>query len=259
VPGFLTGDRLVQYPKRSMVAEIYDDGSYLADNPTWHAEDADWKAQQCLALLTDLGIKPATLCDVGCGTGDVLAVLRRYYPAAEMRGFDISSYAISVARKNHPDIVFQQGDVSGRYDLMLVLDVLEHIEDCFGFARSLKQHAEHVIFHIPLELSCLSLWRDVPSAHRRALGHVHFFTAMTALALLRDCGFEIISYRYTPAGVDRRVTAGVKAGLLRRARLLVLRRTRRLGFRTNPDKALTLIGGYALLVAVREARASDLR
>lgn len=30
---------------------IYTDGSYLANNPSWHEEDSPWKARQIIRLL----------------------------------------------------------------------------------------------------------------------------------------------------------------------------------------------------------------
>jgi len=222
--------------------QIYLDGTYLDRVPTWHAGDSRWKAQQCEALLSELGIEPSTICDVGCGAGGVLATLKDAYPAAELRGFDISPAAIRLADQQHGGIQFTVGDVIGRYDLMLVMDVIEHVEDCFGFTRGLRSHADLVLFNIPLELTCLSLLRNVPMAHRHALGHIHYFTRQTALALLTDSGFEIVASRYIPAVVDfaardlkSRAIAGVQ----------------RAGFRLAPDLSMLTVGGYSLLAAAR--------
>jgi len=159
-----------------------------------------------------------------------------------MSGFDASPDAIERATERHPGIRFASGEVEGHYDLMLVLDVIEHVEDCFGFTRGLRAHADLMLFHIPLELTCLYLLRDVLTAHREALGHIHYFTKQTALALLDDCGYEVIASRYTPAVVDF-VTRGPK----RRAIAAIQRG----GFRLSPDLSVRLVGGYALLAAAR--------
>ena len=50
----------------------YVDGSYLAENREWHREDAPWKARLVERILLDHGISPGSICDVGCGSGDVL-------------------------------------------------------------------------------------------------------------------------------------------------------------------------------------------
>ena len=52
---------------------------------------------------------------------------------------------------------FELGDVtkiSERFfDVILVLDVIEHLEDYFSFLRTIKERALYKIFHIPLDLS----------------------------------------------------------------------------------------------------------
>jgi 2-polyprenyl-3-methyl-5-hydroxy-6-metoxy-1,4-benzoquinol methylase len=227
---------------RLVSEQIYIDGTYLTRNPTWHVEDSGWKAKQCYGLMAALEINPKTICDVGCGGGGVLAALRDPYPAAEMTGFDVSATAIELARRRHPDIQFKIGEVVGRYDVMLVIDVIEHIENCFGFTRKLRYHADLMLFHIPLELTCFSLLRNVPMAHRQALGHVHYFTKHTALALLADCGYEIVASRYTPAVVEfaARDLKSRMASWVQRA-----------GFHLAPDLSTVIAGGYALLVAAQ--------
>ena len=137
---------------------------------------------------------------------------------------------------------FSVGDVEGRYALALVMDVLEHVEDCFGLVRSLRPHADLALFHIPLELTCLSLLRNTLLAHRLAMGHIHYFTKDTALALLADAGYEVVAQRYTPAVVDLAANDVPSR---------IVTAVQRIGFRFAPDRSVLIVGGYALLVAAR--------
>jgi tRNA G46 methylase TrmB len=50
----------------------YFDSSYLAENPDWGKKDALWKANQVLTMLTENQIMPHSVCEVGCGSGDIL-------------------------------------------------------------------------------------------------------------------------------------------------------------------------------------------
>lgn len=225
-----------------MHEQIYVDGDYLDRNPTWHAGDSRWKAERCEALLSELGIEPSTICDVGCGAGGVLAALKERYPTAELTGFDISPAAIRLANQQHSDIQFIEGRVVGRYSLMLVMDVIEHTEDCFGFTNGLRPHADLMLFNIPLELTCLSLLQNVLMAHRQAFGHIHYFTKETALALLTDSGYEIVASRYIPAVVD------FAARDLKSRSITAVQRA---GFRLAPDLSVLALGGYSLLAAAR--------
>lgn len=219
--------------------ERYIDGSYLLANPDWHAREGAWKAEQCARLLGHLHASPASICDVGCGVGAALAALGRFFPDAHLTGVDISPMALKLAKRAHPSIRFDTA-VTDHYELLLVLDVLEHVEDCFGFVRGLRPHGDLMLFHIPLELSWFSLARGVPMAHRRALGHIHYFSKDTALALVHDTGYDIVRWVFTPAGVDF-------------APRLPLTTLRRIAFRCAPDTAVLILGGYGLLVAAKPA------
>src|SRR3954464_14726372 len=64
----------------SAVSSIYADGTYLERNPTWHAEDAGWKAQQILAMLARHGLAPRSIGEIGCGSGELLVHLSESLP-----------------------------------------------------------------------------------------------------------------------------------------------------------------------------------
>lgn len=58
--------------REGKVQPIYVNGAYLARNPRWHLEESAWKAVQIRRILRRNQISPATVCDVGCGAGEVL-------------------------------------------------------------------------------------------------------------------------------------------------------------------------------------------
>jgi hypothetical protein len=55
---------------------MYTGGAYLANNPTWHVEDSHWKATQVLRMMQRNGLRPRTVCEVGCGAGEILGQLQ---------------------------------------------------------------------------------------------------------------------------------------------------------------------------------------
>ena len=57
--------------------EIYLDGTYLDKNPGWHEEDSAWKAEKILKILKRNKLKPSSICEVGCGAGEILSCLQR--------------------------------------------------------------------------------------------------------------------------------------------------------------------------------------
>jgi hypothetical protein len=57
-------------------------GENFEKNPTWHVEESPWKSKQILRILARSGIKPETICEVGCGVGEVLKQLQRKMDSA---------------------------------------------------------------------------------------------------------------------------------------------------------------------------------
>ena len=85
-----------------------------------------------LRLLSEVQFK--TVIDAGCGHGTVLQLLHTKYPEAHCLGVDISELAVKEARNKHPELEFVQHDFSTspykkKADLVICLDVIEHIED----------------------------------------------------------------------------------------------------------------------------------
>jgi SAM-dependent methyltransferase len=217
----------------------YLDGSYLAENPTWDAQDAAWKAARVAAILAANKVEPASLCDIGCGSGDVLACLRRVYPQARLSGFDISPQ-LSLFWGNHPDIEFENAAAHGDFDVLLMLDVFEHVRDPFTFLEAVRPLAKRFVFHIPLDLSALSVARGAPlMRQRRNVGHVHFYTRDLALETLTDCGYIIDDARYTDA-------ASLTTHHTWRTKLAAL--PRRIACAINKDFGVRLLGGETLMV-----------
>ena len=230
-----------------MTEARYTDGTYLAENPTWHAEDAPWKARQIAGMLHAHGLAPETVCDVGCGSGDLLTELREHLPAdARLTGYDVAPDAIDLARARRPNgVSFHVGQPPSdtTFDLLLLVDVFEHVEDCFGFLRELRGLGRREILHIPLDLSAQNVLRRRPLMNkRRKVGHLHYFTKDTALATLEETGREIVDWSYTAHGLELPPRS-------RRAR--VTRVTRRLLDRVSRDWTARALGGYSLLVLTR--------
>lgn len=228
------------------MSEIYLDGNYLRKNPTWHQEDSRWKADQVLKILARNNLAPKRVCEVGTGAGGILRALAEDLPETNFTGFEISEAAYEIAsRHDHPRIRLVNGDAftSGeRFDLVMAIDVIEHVEDLFTFLRKMRSLADYQIYHIPLDLSAQSVLRgNALMAKRSQVGHIHYFTKDTALACLRDTGHTVVDYFYTPSANE--LYPGPMSAALRPVRKVL--------FRAAPDLATRLLGGYSLLALCR--------
>jgi predicted TPR repeat methyltransferase len=228
-----------------MSRSIYSDGSYLESNPGWHAEDSPWKARQVLRMLEQHRIRPHSVAEIGCGAGEILRQMSLRLPEASFSGFDISADAITLAQTRESDRVrfFQMDFRENRdnFDVLLVMDVVEHVEDCFGFLRSIRERAEYKIIHIPLDMSVSLLVRNRLMDVRKSVGHIHYFSKPTALALLEETGYQVLDYFYTPA-----YQIAPKDPVHR-----VMRAVRWLTMKVASDLTAMTLGGCPLLVLAK--------
>ena len=225
--------------------EIYQSETYAENNPGWHEEDAPWKAKQIAQIINKNAITFDTLCEVGCGTGDILLNLERSFGFSKGYGYEVSPHSYRRAKtketdrtKFHLESVFDTA--AAPFDVMLVIDVIEHVEDYLGFAKQLRPLAKYKIFHIPLDLSVQSLARERPIMNlRKGVGHLHYFFKESALATLRDCGYNIIDHAYTAGRLElpNQATSSKLMKIPRRAM-----------FALNQDLTVRILGGYSLLV-----------
>jgi hypothetical protein len=226
--------------------DLYVSGEYLHKNPTWHIEDSSWKAMQIARMLERNPIKPMTVCEVGCGAGEILSQLqRRLDPRCVLWGYDISPQAFELSKTRANDrLHFKLGDIREEkdvsFDLMLLIDLLEHLEDYLGFLKEIKSKSQYKILHIPLEISVQAVLRAHPLSRSRAsLGHVHYFTKEVALDALRDTGYMALDYFYTAGSVDLRATT---------IKEFLAKIPRKLFFMAHRDFAVRLWGGFSLMV-----------
>ncbi|UGY17347.1 class I SAM-dependent methyltransferase [Bradyrhizobium septentrionale] len=186
-----------------MSSDLYTGKGYAEAHPGWHDEDAAGKAEKIAKIVRANNITCRTIVDVGCGVGGVLTALLQQdiFRDSTAVGYDIAPYAVSVAKQRARDnLSFHCGDflqTNESYDCLLCIDVFEHIDDYMGFLRKLRGRSKYYVFHIPLDLNVLSVLRDQPLQKRKEVGHLHYFDRATALATLRDTGFEIIDSQYT--------------------------------------------------------------
>ena len=191
------------------IPNMYNDGNYVAHNPTWHVEDAPWKADQILRVFEPDG-RSIRICEVGCGVGGVLAELGLRLAergiTATLDGFDIAQGAISKARElwqGRPNLTFHARDVltgpSIAADIYLFIDVLEHVERPIEFLKALRGRGmQQCIVHLPLENNFANIMRGRTDPRTSKVGHLHFYDTHSAVGMLEMAGLTIEKWVYTP-------------------------------------------------------------
>ena len=134
--------------------------------------------------------------DVGCGTGANIAALSADYRCV---GTDIADDAIEAARNRFPEVRFLRrlspsdlGTLAHEADLLLLMDVLEHVQDDLGLLSELVVAAKpgaQLLITVP---AGPELW----SEHDSSYGHYRRYTMDTFTRLWEQLPVEprLVSY-----------------------------------------------------------------
>ncbi len=227
-----------------MLENIYTSGAYAAKHPTWDTEHSSWKAKQIMRMMARNNIVPKTICEVGCGAGEILKQLQEKMDSdCTFWGYEISPQAFELCKdRANEKLHFKLADIKQEqdiiFDVILLMDVIEHLEDYFSFLREIKAKSRYKILHIPLELALISVLNDsLLIKAREDYGHIHHFTQKIALQMLKDLGYEVIDNFYTD-------TADLNFKNIKDP-------IRKLLFAIHKDLAVRVFGRWSLLVLAK--------
>lgn len=221
----------------------YSDGSYLKQNTNWHQGDSPYKAGLVIQMLQRRGFDFKDCADVGCGAGLVTSILAKTLTDKQFYGFDMSKDAAQFWEENAArNLAFSSQDildVRKTFDLVLCLDVFEHVDDYIGFLRQVRDRGSRFIFNVPLDMSVAKLLTGGLRFVREEVGHLHYFTAYTAMETLKYAGYEIED-SFLSAMFRRTMPRNIRQAMMLAPRLV----TSLLG-----DKlAALLTGGHSLVI-----------
>jgi SAM-dependent methyltransferase len=227
----------------SVPNQIYLDGSYDASTGgTWHLEDAPFKARQIMRMLDrHPEAQLRSVCDIGCGCGGVLSELDAGLdPATRLVGYEVSPQAYALSQRIRTErCEFVLGDAfadSRFFDLALIMDVVEHVDDCFAFMRHCAAKAVWKLYHIPLDANASLIFRGANCWD--SIGHLHLFTMETAIKAVEHSGQHVADSFLTPVALERPHRPATRVTNLPR--------------RILPKKlSARLLGGYSIMILAK--------
>lgn len=229
---------------------MYVNGEYFNNNPDWDIADARWKVDAIIGLLQKNNIRPKQVIEVGCGAGENLVeLLKRDGNIEKLTGYDISPQAIELAAKKTTETIsFCNADITTKENihtnLMLVIDVVEHVDDYYGFLRKLRAKSNWFVFHIPLDLSCRTVMKPhVLMQQRKSVGHIHYYTKEMVEWALKDTGYEIVDWVYTKPIADVKPADSFKR--------FVKKILRNISFAINKDWSAKKWGNYSMMILAK--------
>jgi SAM-dependent methyltransferase len=226
---------------------IYNEGTYLKRNAGWHQEDSPYKAELVAGLLA--GMQARSVIEVGCGAGEVIRILSARFADVQFAGYDVSKDAAAFwAGKESANLKYSCSDLldsDKRADVVLCLDVFEHVEDYMGFLKRLRSHGAHFIFNVPMDMCVMKLLSGGLRYAREEVGHLHYFNEWSAKAALSDCGYRIEAASLSAAFLK------VPPRNLRQTLVAVPRIIAH--YLLGSRLACKLLGGYGLIIKAKAA------
>ena len=160
--------------------------------------------RQIASLLKATGVEK--ILDAGCGEGFVVSYLLQGNDRLAITGIDCSPQAIEMARQMVPGVLFDVGDLrempysDDSFDLVMCLEVLEHLPDPHRGLRELKRvTSAHCLVSVPHEpffrATNFLRGRHVP-AWGRDPEHLQHWTARQFRHLVKQY-FEVKRFVYS--------------------------------------------------------------
>lgn len=147
-------------------------------------------------------ITPAeSVLDIGCGKGDLSYDLAQ--KAKKVLGIDILNKNVEYAKKNYKkdNLKFVIGDAVkydfvDRFDIIILSNALEHIENRVEFLIKIKDLAPKILIRAPmLDRDWLTLYKkELGVEHRLDASHFIEYTVQTLKKELKQAGLALINY-----------------------------------------------------------------
>lgn len=207
-----------------MVAEFSSSAKRHATSALFEHPSSFEKIERVFAKLPKTVKK---ILDAGCGDGRLASSL--VSRGFEVSGLDVHKEAVLSAIKKGIDARVQDLEqpwsfASENFDVVLLLDVLEHVTDpafVLSEANRVLEDGSHVIVAFPNHFDIRQRFEIffgrgiVHWSHRKykdakavSYGHVRFLRSQEVFGLLRECGFAplVVQYNFMGGGVvPRRV------------------------------------------------------
>jgi len=124
------------------------------------------------------------IAEIGCGNGLILSAISKKFDKS-VDGFDLNEYALNQCvpfngQLYYYDILDRHPDLESKFDLLFLLDVLEHIEDEYTFLNAIYWHLKpggKIIINVPCNSSLYSKY-DEAAGHFRRYDIPHLMTVL---------------------------------------------------------------------------------
>ena len=200
------------------ILELYSTDEYISKNPSLHEVDSPWKIDKIIPLVDEMinlcHKKQMNLLDVGGGAGLILKevssyIERTYGVHVDKYALDLSPGMLKIQVKNNPDAKALNEDIrktslsNKEIDLVLMIDVLEHVPNPIKALEELTRISKMAIFKVPLDNNVLSNTRSIITHGKsrkqsiESIGHINSYNFNSLRHQIETNGGRILNSYFT--------------------------------------------------------------
>lgn len=174
--------------------------------PFLHIEDSPRKIREIKHVVPG-SFRANSILDIGCSTGLITRAVGETYKAKIVDGLDVSEPALDLARSQlsvfQESHIFQEEfedhETQRLYDLVMFIDVLEHMSDPVGALKKASEMGRYSVVRSPLEQTRMNRLiknhggKNYMKLMGERYGHIHHFNMDSLSTLFHEGGFDVIN------------------------------------------------------------------
>ena len=149
-------------------------------------------------IINSLNLKYQNVCEIGAAGGMNLKLFQ--LAGKDVLGYEPSEFLSNFAKTKGINVI--NGfidDVKGEYDLVILIQVFEHLLNPIDVLKKLRKHIKKYLFiEVP---GCITKFSSIQNAHN------FYFSLNTLSHIVTKCGFKIIYIDYKRGHVNDMVYA----------------------------------------------------
>ncbi len=176
----------------------------------WHT----WKWHSMKEILKQSDKKPSKLLDIGCASGSLTSQIATFFLPSVVFAVDSYEKALKFGQRAYPNIKFKFADAhklpfdSGSFDLITCIETIEHLENpktaICEIHRCLKSKGNALIGQDTDNLLFKIIWMVWTKTRGKVWqdSHLHPYDPNNLEQLIKECGFNIISKKFSHLGME---------------------------------------------------------
>ena len=164
----------------------------------------EWKGKNLATIIQRNGLNINSIAELRGGSGVVINVVRSSLNIEDADNYELTDFSINEGRKRFRSIQFikkdlLKGDITKNYDLVILSDIIEHVEDDIGMIKKALEYSKYVALKILIEKYLFSKLFEIIGVKDKigvnhSAGHLHEYSASSVWNLFKEIDMEIMDF-----------------------------------------------------------------